>query len=644
MSTCSVSIRGSGRPAETDSGQLLACASVFGGMKALRLDAPMRFSYLDVPPPAVGDEDVLVAVRACGICGSDLHGFDGTSGRRTPPLILGHEAAGVVAAVGSRAGPWREGDRVTFESTFFCGSCRACTAGRRNLCESREVLGASFGGYRRDGAFAELVVVPGRTLVRLPDGLTFERAAFGEPLAVALHAVGLAGNVEGATVAVVGTGVIGLLVVQTLRLSGAGRVIGLDLDDRRLDLARRLGADAVIRADRPEVERGLADLTDDGGADVVIEAVGVSKAIRTAVMLTRRGGRVVLVGNVEPIAELPLQEVVTRELTLIGACASSGELESAVELLASGAVDCDPLISAIAPLARGAAVVQPPARGSAGAGQGHPHAGRRRGDPRMTTGLFDLTGRVAMVTGSSSGLGRGMAGALARAGADLVVTSRDRSKLDDTCDEIRSLGRRVFPVELDVREPQSVATATALALEETGRIDILVNNAGCNVRKPTLEITLEDWSTVVDTNLRGPFFVSQAVAPSMIDRRWGRIINIGSLTSVFGFAGVAPYTASRGGIRQLTMSLADEWAMHGITVNCLAPGWFHTAQTDVLFGDDAWVNAVRERIPMRRTGTPEDLAGPVTFLASDASAYVTGQTLLVDGGVTTGSLRALPQP
>ena len=262
----------------------------------------------------------------------------------------------------------------------------------------------------------------------------------------------------------------------------------------------------------------------------------------------------------------------------------------------------------------------------------------------MTGSLFDLTGKVAMVTGSGGGLGRGMARALALAGADLIVTSRDLSRLTATCDELRSLGRRVVPVELDVREPESATAAVALALEETGRIDILVNNAGCNIRRPALEITPEDWSTVVDTNLRGSFFMAQAVVPSMIERRWGRIINVGSITSVFGFAGVGPYTASRGGIRQLTMSLADEWAEHGITVNCLAPGWFHTAQNDVLFSDEAWVASVRERIPLGRTGRPEDLAGPVTFLASEASAYVTGQTLLVDGGATTGSFRALPEP
>ena len=213
-------------------------------MKALRLDDLLTLSYVDVPDPIVGAEDVLVAVRACGICGSDVHGFDGTSGRRTPPLIMGHEAAGVVVATGEAVAGWREGDRVTFESTLSCGSCPACLAGRSNLCERREVLGASFPGYRRDGAFAELLVaVSAGTPVRLPGGLSFEHAAFAEPLAVALHAVGLAGDLEGATAAVVGTGVIGLLTIQALRLAGARSVIGIDLDDGRLELARRLGAD-----------------------------------------------------------------------------------------------------------------------------------------------------------------------------------------------------------------------------------------------------------------------------------------------------------------------------------------------------------------------------------------------------------------
>jgi gluconate 5-dehydrogenase len=258
------------------------------------------------------------------------------------------------------------------------------------------------------------------------------------------------------------------------------------------------------------------------------------------------------------------------------------------------------------------------------------------------SGLFDLSGKVALVTGSNRGLGYAMALALARAGADLVVTSRSRGSLEGVRREVEALGRRAFPVELDVRDRDSIAAATGSALADAGRVDVLVNNAGCNVRKPALEVTWEDWNVVLDTNLRGAFFVAQAVAPQMIERGHGRIVNVGSLTSVFGFAGVGPYGASRGGIRQLTMSLADEWAPHGITVNCLAPGWFHTAQNDVLYRDEAWVTAITARIPVGRPGEPQDLDGAVVFLASDASAYVTGQTLLVDGGMSTGSAPALP--
>lgn len=258
----------------------------------------------------------------------------------------------------------------------------------------------------------------------------------------------------------------------------------------------------------------------------------------------------------------------------------------------------------------------------------------------MSDGLFDLTGRVALVTGTSRGLGQYFARALARAGADLAITSRDKGTLAKFAEEIEGLGRRVFCTALDVRELSSIQSAIATIEEHFGRIDILVNNAGCNIRKPALDVSWEDWNTILDTNLRGSFFVAQAVARGMIARGYGRIINIGSVTSVAGYAGLAPYGASRGGIRQLTMSLADDWGRHGVTVNCLAPGWFETQQNRALYENAAWVEYLKDRIPVKRPGRPDDLDGAVVFLASESSRYITGQTLLVDGGISTGATKA----
>jgi gluconate 5-dehydrogenase len=258
----------------------------------------------------------------------------------------------------------------------------------------------------------------------------------------------------------------------------------------------------------------------------------------------------------------------------------------------------------------------------------------------MNDSLFDLSGKVALVTGTSRGLGQYFARALARAGADLAITSRDKNTLSAFASEIQSLGRRTFSAELDVRDHASIERAIQAVEAHFGKIDILVNNAGCNVRKPALEVTWDDWNTVLDTNLRGSFFVAQAVARGMIQRGYGRIINIGSVTSVSGFAGLAPYGASRGGIRQLTMSLADDWGSQGVTVNCLAPGWFKTKQNQVLYENAAWVEYICDRIPVKRPGQPDDLDGAIVFLASESSRYVTGQILLVDGGVSTGATKA----
>jgi NAD(P)-dependent dehydrogenase (short-subunit alcohol dehydrogenase family) len=262
----------------------------------------------------------------------------------------------------------------------------------------------------------------------------------------------------------------------------------------------------------------------------------------------------------------------------------------------------------------------------------------------MSEQLFNLSGQTAIVTGASRGLGQHFARALARAGADLILTSRKRADLSSFVAEIEEMDRKAIPIELDVRDQGSIERMAAEAGSSCGQIHILVNNAGCNVRKPALDVTWEDWNLILDTNLRGSFFVAQQIARRMVQHGYGRIINIGSVTSVFGYAGLAPYGASRGGVRQLTMSLADDWGKHGITVNCLAPGWFRTAQNEVMYQNKEWVDYLVERIPIKRPGQAGDLDGPIVFLASEASRYITGQTLLVDGGISTGALRATLDP
>ncbi len=258
----------------------------------------------------------------------------------------------------------------------------------------------------------------------------------------------------------------------------------------------------------------------------------------------------------------------------------------------------------------------------------------------MVKNFFDLTGKVALVTGASRGLGQYFGRALALAGADLIVTARKKEDTEPFVREIRDLGRRATGLSLDVRDEVSIRQMADDAQAAFGQIDILVNNAGCNVRKPSSEVTWDDWNKVLDTNLRGTFFVAQQVARHMIPRQRGRIINIGSVTAVFGYAGLGPYCASRGGVKQLTMSLADEWGKHGVTVNCLAPGWFKTDQNKVLYDNEKWLAYIKDRIPLKRPGKANDLDGAVVFLASDASEYITGQTLLVDGGISTGATKA----
>ena len=314
-------------------------------MKALVLEAYKRLAVRDVPDPTPEAGEVLVEVAACGICGSDIHGYDGSSGRRLPPIIMGHECAGTIVATGGSVSGWSPGDRVTMDSMLFCGDCDYCRSGRTNLCENRRVLGVSCPEFRKDGAFARFVTVPASVLVAIPDHVTFEHAAFAEPLAVALHAVRLVDPGPGSTAVVVGAGMIGLLVVQVARAMGCDRVIAVDLDRSRLELARSLGATGTVNPGDGDAVAAILSLNGGKEADCSFEAVGHTLPLATAIGCVRKGGRVGLIGNLSAKTEFPLQQVVTREITLFGSCASAGEFAEAVRLIGDGKVSIDPLIT-----------------------------------------------------------------------------------------------------------------------------------------------------------------------------------------------------------------------------------------------------------------------------------------------------------
>jgi len=321
-------------------------------MKALVLKEYRQFALEDFPVPALQPDEVLVRVRACGICGSDVHGMDGSSGRRIPPIVMGHEAAGMIAEIGSAVSGWKKGDRVTFDSTVSCGECWYCRRGEINLCDNRRVLGVSCGEYRRHGAFAEFVAVPQRILYRLPDNITYEQAAMVEAVSVAVHAVERTPLKLNSSVAVIGTGMIGLLVVQVLRARGCGEIIAVDLDEGKLKLATRFGATQTVQLEEAHFQNGTPRFT--SGVDAAFEVVGLSPTVKMAIECVRKGGSVTLVGNLKPQVELPLQAVVTRELTLIGTCASAGEYPACLDLIASGRVNVTDFISATPPLEEGA--------------------------------------------------------------------------------------------------------------------------------------------------------------------------------------------------------------------------------------------------------------------------------------------------
>jgi len=322
-------------------------------MRALLLSEYKKLSVVDMPVPEPGDDDVLVRVRACGICGSDVHGYDGSTGRRVPPLVMGHEAAGVVERVGPGVVGFTAGERVTFDSTVSCGRCHFCRGGQINLCDNRTVLGVSCGDYRRHGAFAEYVAVPSRILYKLPDSLAFERAALVESVSIAVHAVNRHAPKPDDVVTVVGAGMIGVLILQVLKSRGCRNIVAVDVDSRKLALAQRVGATGTVNPQDGDVPAAVQRLTGGRGADVSFEVVGHGDTVLSAIRSLRKGGTVVLVGNLSPRVELPLQEVVSRELSVLGSCASNGEIPECIDLLARGVVDVDPIISLKATLEEG---------------------------------------------------------------------------------------------------------------------------------------------------------------------------------------------------------------------------------------------------------------------------------------------------
>lgn len=323
-------------------------------MKALVLEEYNRLAYKDMPEPEIGPEDVMIQIKASGICGSDVHGLDGSTGRRIPPLIMGHEASGIIDSVGSSVTEYVVGQRVTFDSTVYCGTCFYCRRGDINLCDDRRVLGVSCQDYRQHGTFAEYVAVPRHIIYPLPNSISFEQSAMVEPCSVAFHAAHITPLTLNDLAVVVGAGIIGLLVIQTLRLSGCGQIVAVDLEAERLALAKRLGADVVIDAAAEDVVAAIRKMSSGRGADVAFDAVGINASLKTALTCLRKGGALTLIGNLKPEVGLPLQTVVTGEIRVQGSCASRGDYPACLDMIARGAIEVGSLISATAPLSDGA--------------------------------------------------------------------------------------------------------------------------------------------------------------------------------------------------------------------------------------------------------------------------------------------------
>jgi len=323
-------------------------------MKALVLEKYNILKYKDVPDPVIKSNEVLVRVMACGICGSDVHGMDGSTGRRIPPMIMGHEASGIIIETGAGVNGWKTGDRVTFDSTVYPLDDWFTLEGFYNLSDNREVLGVSPGSYNRDGAFAEFISIPQHILYKIPDNVTFEQAAMVEAVAVANHSLNIAGIRTGDKCVVVGAGMIGIFILKLLKISGASTIIAVDINSGRTEKALKAGADHTFISTEENLGGEIIALTNNRGADISFEAVGKSESVNIAIDLLRKGGKAILVGNISSSVDFPLQKVVTRELKILGSCAIRGEYENVLNLMAKGRICVDDMISAVVPLSEGA--------------------------------------------------------------------------------------------------------------------------------------------------------------------------------------------------------------------------------------------------------------------------------------------------
>jgi L-iditol 2-dehydrogenase len=327
-------------------------------MQALVLTDYNHFEYKTVPLPKYGDADVLVRVKACGICGSDVHGMDGSSGRRIPPIIMGHEVSGEIAAVGKNITGCKEGDRVTIDSTIYSLDDWYTRKGMYNLSNDRMVLGVSCKEYRCDGAFAEYVVVPQQNIYRIPDAINFNQATLVEPASVALHAVKLSSIASYNIAVVVGAGIVGLLVIQMLKIYGCTRIIAVDIDHGRLDLACKLGAQMGLNPEFCNVSDEIHQLCENRGSDIAFEVVGKTETFNLALQSIRKGGTLILIGNLTGNVEIAIQKIVTNQIRVQGSCANCGEFPEVIKMMAQKKLNVDPLISASVPLAQGAKLFQ----------------------------------------------------------------------------------------------------------------------------------------------------------------------------------------------------------------------------------------------------------------------------------------------